>query len=146
MDTKTSPYWKVLDIFWNSMMFEATQPLIKKFLIMEAVQYLRPQWTKWDQNFTIWEGYWYIWGFHDVWGHTASIYKILEYESSPIYMASNSMEYIQNPPTWWITEAWVIGQPPYSSTRISFLEAIWPQTSWTLKTYPKCYHMEKFWS
>ena len=41
-------------------MFEATQPLMKKFLIMEAVQYLRPQWTKYGQNFTIWEGFEYI--------------------------------------------------------------------------------------
>ena len=38
-------------------MFEATQPLMKKFLIMEAVQYLRP---KYGKNFTIWEGFEYI--------------------------------------------------------------------------------------
>ena len=65
------------------MMFEATQPLNKKILEMEAAQYLRPQLTNWDQNFTIWEGFGYTLGFHDVWGHTASK-KFLEMEAAQL--------------------------------------------------------------
>ena len=35
-------------------------------------------------------------------------------------------------------------QPPF--LRISSLEAVWPQTSWIPKIYPKPSYMVKFWS
>ena len=61
---------------------------MKKFLNMEAVQYLRLQLINWDQNFTIWEAFGYISRFNDVWVHTASNEEILEYGGCPISLVA----------------------------------------------------------
>ena len=53
----------------------------------EAVQYLRPKFTNWNQNFTMWEGFLYTLRFHDVWGHTASNEEIPDYGGCPISQA-----------------------------------------------------------
>ena len=128
---------------------------------MKAAQHLRPQMTNWDQIFTIWEGFGYILRFHDVLDQTASKEETLgnggcPISQAPVYQLRPTLhhdgisKYIQNLPIWWSfglnwsTGAWDIGQPPF--TRISSLEAIWPQTSWNLKIYPKPSNMVKFWS
>ena len=64
-----------IDFLINQLSHQLT---LKKFLNMETVQYLRPQLTNWDQNFTMWEGFGHVLRIHDVWGHiywTVFIFK-----------------------------------------------------------------------
>ena len=98
----------------------------------------------WDQNITIVEGFGYILGVHIVWGHTASVFKNFFFRGC---LASTIMNPYSLSKMFPNVEVLVsIGQLGLEiKDRNSLLEAVWPQTSWTLKVYQKPSHMVKFW-
>ena len=60
------------------------------FLIMYEIQsreeifvISQAQFTNWNQNLTMWEGFWYTLRVYDVWGHAASKEEFLSHISGP---------------------------------------------------------------